>query len=426
MRHRFALKLLALAGLFFGAAAQADVAAVRSPEDVGFSSSRLASIDRFYEDKVATGDMAGIVLLVARHGQLVHSADIGYADIAQKRKMSRDTVFRWYSMTKPITATALMMLHEEGKLKLTDPLSKYLPEFTDLRVLKTPGGAANDTVAAEGAITIQDVLRHTAGFGMAGGGDTCNKLLTDAGVYRPEVDLKDMMKRAAAQPLCLQPGTAWMYSYAPDVQARLVEVLSGQPFHAFLETRLFKPLGMAHTSFTLDRKAIGKVARIYAKDGTKLVPWSAAKLPPGAPMREFPMKTAEDPSISYERGAFGLYGTAEDYLRFALMLANHGRAGDRQLLSPATVRFMAADHLGSIPISSKGLTFGLGFGVLKDPAQAGYLGSAGTFFWGGAANTVFWVDPKEDLVVVAMTQHLDWPEDLSAQLHNLVYAALVQ
>jgi CubicO group peptidase (beta-lactamase class C family) len=385
------------------------------------------AIDRHFEQRVARGEMAGIVILIARRGRLVHTAAIGFADREHHRKMSMDTIFRLYSMTKPLTAAALMILHDEGRFRLDDPLARYLPEFSKMRVLGTGEG----TVPADRPITIEDVLRHTAGFALGLGADRCNAPLMDDGIYRSDLPLSAMIKRVAKRPLCKQPETVWNYSLGPDVQARLVEVLSGMSFAEFLEKRLLTPLGMRDTRFTLSGKRRNRLAQIYGKSSEGLVPWSIEMLPESSSTRRHPpFVTIADPTIGYERGSLGLYGTARDYLAFARMLLNRGQYNNRQIFSPNAVYLMSHDRLGTIPMEfpTAGLGFGLGLAVVRDPVQTGALGNPGLYYWNGAAATIFWVDPSEDLAVVALTQHLGvsglGPGDLQAEMQNLVYGTL--
>ena len=223
------------------------------PEDLGFSSERLAYIDTFYSGKVDKGELAGMVILVSRHGKIVHESAIGYADPEKHEKLEKSSIFRFYSMTKPITSTALMMLYEEGRFQLNDPVSKYLPEFAHVRVLRTPDSPFDETVPPEHPPTIHDILRHTAGFSHGISGDAFDAQYNKAGLLDPDITLEEMMTRLAKLPLHYQPGTRWSYSVGPDVQARLVEVLSGMPFDEFLEKRLLGPLGMRDTEFLVER-----------------------------------------------------------------------------------------------------------------------------------------------------------------------------
>ncbi|MBK6674443.1 MAG: beta-lactamase family protein [Proteobacteria bacterium] len=402
---------------------------LQTPEELGFSTARLEHLDRYYADKVQRGELAGMVTLIARHGKIVHFSALGSADIEKRKPMQRDTIVRLYSMTKPITSTALMMLYEEGRFQMKDPISKYLPEFAHLRVLRDPQEAVTDTEPVQREPTIQDLLRHTAGFVHALETSPLDAEYSRENLFGVDVSLSEMMGRLAKLPLANQPGTRWVYSVSPDVQARLVEVLSGMPFDRFLEQRLFKPLGMKDTGFWVAREKAQRLATVYwARDG-KLAPIDNAHGSPGDAWLSEPW-TVNSYTIDHKRkgGSYGLVSTAEDYLRFSQMLLNGGELDGVRILSPRTVAYMARDHLGSIG-KLPGMGFGLGFAVMEDPVVAGYPGSVGTYSWAGYASTYFWVDPKEDMVVIAMTQHVDVSVpaagEIRSQLPALVYSALL-
>ena len=403
------------------------------PEEVGFDSGRLDYIDQFYADKVKHGEMAGIVTLISRHGRVVHLSADGYADLERKLKMETDTIFRLYSMTKPITSVALMMLYEEGRFQLRDRLSKYIPEFANLRVLRNPNGPLDETVPLAHAPTVQDAMRHTAGFTHGIETDAFDTQYTQADVFGLDVTLAEMMSRLAKIPLRYQPGSKFEYSIGPDIQARLVEVLSGMPFDVFLEKRLFKPLGMKDAGFSVPAERANRLATVYwAKDG-KLIPLDKSHGHPSGGVVVQPWSVnSYTVDHKHKGGSFGLVSTAEDYWRFAQMMLNGGQLNGTRILAPQIVKFMTRDHLGTIPMDEpgerpSGIGWGLGFAVMKDPAEAGYMSSDGSFFWGGAADTHFWVDPEEDMVVVAMTQHMEVPgtQALEPQLRTLVYSALI-
>lgn len=407
-----------------------------APEDLGFSREALDRIDTLYRERVAAGEMAGFVYAVARRGRVVRRSAIGHADIESGREMALDTVFRLASMTKPITAVALMILYQEGKFGLDDPVADYLPEFAEMRVLPTPTSAPEEAVPAERPITIRHLLQHRAGFGLGLGiGATGEALLVQARVYDPDDDLADEMRKLSRVPLCYQPGTVWNYSLSPDVQARLVEVLSGEDFEAFVQSRILGPLGMNDTGFTPLPNILDRMAAIYWPDGERLAAWhdeSVPPVPPIIPAWPEPFASLHDASIRYVRGSFGLYSTLEDYLRFAQMLLNGGVLGDVRILSEETVRLMSTDSLGEAPMlwPVQGLGFGLGFAVLRDAATAGYSGSPGVLHWDGALGTIMWIDPANELVVVGMAQHFMiptlTPDALGAEMRNHVYAALIE
>jgi CubicO group peptidase (beta-lactamase class C family) len=410
-----------------------------NPEELGFSAERLDRIDRSYADKVERGEMAGIVTLVARHGRIAHFSAVGYADTASRRVMRTDDIFRLYSMTKPIAATALTMLYEEGKFRLDDPISKYIPEFAGIRVLKTPDSNITDTVPAGREPTIHDLFRHTAGF-LHGPrmpeprADSIDEAYRKADLSSSGISLEEMTRRLARIPLAHQPGTRWHYSLAPDVQARLVEILSGMPFDQFLEERLFAPLGMKDTSHRVSADGASRLVPVHWKKNGQVVPCGETH---GCSVRAL-----GDPEINtytqdkvLKRGSSGLTGTAEDYWRFAQMMLNGGELNGHRFLSPVTVRHVARDHLGEVSVrngtgESIGTGWGLGFAVVKDAAAAAALIPDGSYYWAGAANTFFWIDPANDIVVVAMTQSMDpemagWPA-LREQLGAMVYGALME
>ena len=427
-KYRWAACALAVSCV---ASAWADGLPRAQPHAVGFSAERLDHIDRFYADKVNRGEMAGIVILIARHGKIAHFSAIGYANLEKRQKMQTDTIFRLYSMTKPIAATALMMLFEEGRFQLNDPLSKYIPEFANLRVLRTPDSALDDTVPLIRAPTVQDALRHTAGFAYGVGTSTIEEQYKKVNVLSLDITLAEMMSKLGTMPLLYQPGTTFSYSVAADVQARLVEILSGRPFDEFLEQRLFKPLGMRDAGFSSPADRARRLSVLYwIKDG-KPAPLDDVHEHP----QDLDPRRVDGYTVNHPRkgGTFGLVSTAEDYWRFAQMMLNGGEFNGSRILSPQTVRYMTLDHLGSInPQMSingmNGLGFGLGFAVIKDPVAVGALSSEGSFLWAGAAATWFWVDPKEDLVVVALTQHLHapWLVSFLDELRALVYSSLIE
>lgn len=393
------------------------------PESLSFSRVGLERIDQFFSDKVSSGGLAGVVTLIARHGKIAHFSAVGYADTARKQKLQRDSIFRLYSMTKPIAATALMTLYEEGKFQLDDPISKYIPEFKGIRVLRTPESPPTDTVPAVREPTIHDLFRHTAGLKHAG--DAYEK----ANLFGLDTSLEEMIGHLAKIPLYYQPGTRFEYSIGQDVQARLVEILSGMPFEQFLKRKLFDPLGMRDTGYRV--KDASRLSAVHwMKDG-KLVPCDNEHgCPPAAVAKDINSYTTER---AHKGGSSGLAGTAEDYWRFAQMMLNGGEFVGHRILGPNTVRYMAIDHLPfAMPKTTggnSGIGWGLGFAVVKDTALAGVIGSEGTYFWAGAANTLFWVDPSKDIVVVVMTQSWNVPNadwiTIRAQMSALVYGALM-
>jgi CubicO group peptidase (beta-lactamase class C family) len=422
---------LGLVNLLVGIAGAGDLPRAE-PAKLGFSAARLDYIDQFYTDKINKGELAGIVTLIARHGKIAHFSALGYADVAKKRPMQEDTIFRFYSMTKPVTSTALMMLYEEGRFQLTEPISKYFPEFANLRVLRSPDAALTDTVPLERAPTLQDLLRHTAGFSHGGFPNSVDTEYVKQDVSGIDVPLAETVSKLASIPLLEQPGKKFIYSMGPDIQARLVEILSGMPFDQFLQQRMFKPLGMKDAGFWLGADKAQRLATMHWLKNGKLTPLDDAHgYPDQYPVSSRAEINSYTANHKHKGGSSGLVGTAEDYWRFAQMLLNGGELDHVRVLSPQVVRFMTRDHLASLghlrDIANDG--FGLGFSVVDDPAATGFMSSEGTYFWAGSGATYFWVDPKEDMVVVVLSQHsvvpAADPRFLLPQLHTLVYSALL-
>ena len=389
------------------------------PEDVGLSSERLARMDKLIHAYVDAGRTPGVVTLIARHGKVVHVDAYGKADLASGRPTRADDIFRMYSMTKPITSVALLMQYEEGKFQLTDPLSKFFPAFADVKVLNgmTPtGGMMLDSPRRP--ITIQDVFRHSAGFTYGVfGGSPVDKMYQEADILG--TDLDGLMTKLPKLPLLYQPGEQWVYSVAHDVQAALVEKLSGQKFDDYVRQRIFTPLGMADSMFKIpaDRKA--RVPSLYSvgRDGKLAVDNN-------------PLGGA-----NYGDAVFGGYSistTAADYALFAQMLLNKGQLNGIRLLSPKTVELMATNHLppaalasGAASFLGPGTGYGLGVAVLMNPAQKGNVGSVGEFGWSGAASTHVLIDPKEDLVALYCTQLMGGDFALRAEFATLLYQSIV-
>jgi CubicO group peptidase (beta-lactamase class C family) len=386
----------------------------------GMSLDRLKHLDAHFHRYVDSGEIAGVVTYISRHGQVVHEDNYGMADIAAGRPMTDDTYFYVYSMTKPITSVALLMLYEEGKFQLTDPIARYLPELADLK-LYSGEGANGSMVLTEPTRqpTVQDVFRHTAGFlyGPAG-----NRSIDTA--YR-EADvlsgtLADLTRKLGTLPLAYDPGTQWVYSVSHDVQARLVEVLSGQAFDAFVRERIFEPLGMQESVFGRPENLKNRFATIYnVNNDGGLVPSTALDAPGSA---------------SRVLGGFSISTTAADYGRFAEMLVNSGELNGVRLLSRKTVDLMDSDHLpeGVTRGAAGGGTaggegYGLGVRVVTNPAQAGNLTSVGTFGWSGAAGTHYFVDRSEGLVGVFMIQKMGGAggPSMTDEFETLVYQAIV-
>ena len=434
MHHRI-YSLLAATLFLFAATAQAQLLPTATPESAGMSSDRLAKIDTALQAEIDAGKIPGAVVMIARHGKLVYNKSFGFRDKTANVAMTPDTIFRIYSMTKPMVSVAAMMLVEDGKLQLTDPVSKYLPAFKSMQVsvASTDAEFAKITYGTTSAVremTVQDLLRHTAGlaYGEISQNAPVKKALQDAGIFKTtiEYDARDLsaaeqVERLAKVPLAHQPGAVWEYSLASDVLGRVVEAASGQRLSEFLDKRLFKPLGMADAAFWLPADKMARLAQPLAADPTT-----------GNPIKLIDVSAAP----ASDSGGAGAVATASDYLRFAVMLSNGGRAGDKRVLSRTTVTLMTSDSLGtriSVPITpgelllgTPGYTFGLGFAVRQGPGVAGVHGSQGEFMWGGYAGTYFWVDPKEEIVAVYMSQATGPTRPWYRRLvKNLTYQAIV-
>lgn len=425
------LVAFALAGLVVSAQQPAPTiapAAVSTPASVGVSAERLARLHAGMQGFVDRKEAGGIVTLIARDGKVVDVHASGFQDVAAKTPMRTDTMFRVASMTKPITSVALMMLYEEGKLLLSDPVSKFIPAFKSARVLE---GAAPEPVPARRAINLRDLLSHRSGItygfingGPVGGGYRKNGV-TD-GLTITSMTLAEGIDKLAAEPLIAQPGAAWNYSLSTDVLGRVVEVASGMPFQVFLRERIFKPLRMGDTDFVVPEAKWSRMATVYAPDG-------AGGIRPMTDPESFG-NTVMSPNASYKEGktyfsgGAGLVSTARDYARFAQMLLNGGALDGARLLSPKTVELMTASHTADLPGSGlvgAGAQFGLGFRVVTDVAATQTLGSNGLYGWSGIYGTVFWVDPKERLVAIMLVQRYPG-STVAGAFQPLVYQALVK
>jgi CubicO group peptidase (beta-lactamase class C family) len=383
-----------------------------TPEDVGLSTAGLARLGRVMQGEVGRGLVPGAVALIARRGQLAYFESFGQRDPASGAPMPKDSIFRIYSMTKPIVSVAAMMLWEEGRFLLSDPIAKYLPELGNVGVAVVQGADIGQ-VDAERPITIQDLLRHTSGltYEFRGNGPV-HKMYNAARIYSRDQTNADQVATLSKLPLLHQPGTKWEYSRSTDVVGRLVEVLSGISLGQFLQQRLFAPLGMTDTAFHVPVPLQARLAEAFAKDpetgsGVQLV---NVKSPP-----------------KFESGGGGLVSTAADYARFLQMLLNRGRFDGVRYLSRKTIELMTADHLGSITgapdLLLPGYGFGLGFAVRLQPGIAHVPGSVGQYFWGGLAGTTFWVDPAEELFAIMMIQAPGQRDYFRTLFRDLVYAA---
>lgn len=375
------------------------------PEDVGMSSERLARIRPAMQRYVDKGLVPGVVTLVARKGRIVHLDTIGYRDVETKAPMTTDTIFRIASMTKPMASVALMMLYEEGHFLLSDPIAKFLPEFSKMNVAVGPAstddksGLRYKLVPAVRPITIKHVLTHTAGFPNSYRGITREEYGSVYPRKTPNDTVADAVKRLAAMPLNFQPGENWEYGPATDVVGRLVEVISGVSLDEFLRKRVFEPLRMPDTHFYLPMSKVGRLAANYQPDDNngkriKLVESPNAE-----------SRWVKQPHV-YFSGAGGLVSTVADYVRFSQMMLNGGELDGVRILGRKTVELMTTNHIGDLPIwlTGPGFGFGLGYSVVKDIGVTGQAGSSGMYGWGGAFCTFFQTDPREEMISIVMTQ----------------------
>jgi CubicO group peptidase (beta-lactamase class C family) len=401
--------LLVTTSLVLANPAFAEVLSIAKPETVDVSPDRLSRIRTTLQKEVDADRMPGAVVMIARRGQLIYSEAIGFQDKAAGKPMSKDTIFRIYSMTKPLASVAAMMLVEEGKMQLTDPVAKFLPQFSKMEVLVTDKDGKTSRVPAKRQITIQDLFRHTAGFayGEFSNVPELKAAYAEARLFDPVITAESRMitpeqfvAGIAKAPLVHEPGTTWEYSMAVDVLGRVVEAISGQRLSAFLDERLFRPLNMSDTGFKVPEAQQARIAEPLAKN-----PLTGAA---NDIMLDVKLEPLND------SGGGGAVSTAADYLRFCQMMLNGGALDGRRYLSPTSIKLMASDHLGSRPgapltpgallMGVEGYTFGLGFMVRQGPGLAAVPGSEGEYMWAGAGGTFFWIDPKEQLAVVYMAQ----------------------
>jgi len=402
------------------------------PEDVGLSAERLARIDDHLKRRyLDAGKIAGALTLVWRRGQIAHLSPLGLMDLERGKPMREDTIFRIYSMTKPITSVALMMLYEQGHFQLGDPVQRWLPEWSDLRVYEAGNHPHFLTRPCQRPMTVCDLLRHTSGltygFMERTNVDRAYRRL-GIGSLRPfDGTLDEMVARLASVPLEFSPGSAWNYSVSTDVCGLLVERISGERFDDYLRRHLFEPLGMRDTAFRVPGDKGERFAACYERGRNKQ------------------LRLQDDPSASayltaprFLSGGSGLVSTAADYLAFCRMLRNRGELDGARILSRKTLELMTRNHLpegrdlAALSVGRfsetpyQGVGFGLGFSVQLDLVAAQSVGSAGEYGWGGAASTVFWIDPAEDLIVIFLTQFMPSQTfDFRGQLKSIVYGAII-
>lgn len=422
-----------MAGFFVPALAQMPVAQPASAtfvlkeapaETVGMSTARLQRMDAVINDYIAKGRQAGVSVLIARHGKIVAYKAYGQDDVAAKTPLKRDAIVRIASQTKAITSIGAMLLFEEGKFLLDDPVSKYIPAFRSPKVLDkfNEKDTTFTTVPAKREITIRQLLTHTSGIGYPViGSKEMNaiyaKYKIPSGIGTPDRKLDEAMAALAALPLSHQPGERWTYGLSVDLLGRLIEVWSGQPLDQFLRTRLFEPLGMNDTYFYLPAAKQNRLAALYTEDSTMALQRQTARL--GA-SPDFPNVNG-----TYFSGGAGLSSTLFDYAVFLQMLLNGGEYNGKRLLSPTTVRLITTNQIGEL---NQGLNkFGLGFAITSERSAARMPVSQGSFDWGGIFGTTYWVDPKEDIIALIYTQK--FPNsygDLTDKFKVLVYQAITQ
>jgi CubicO group peptidase (beta-lactamase class C family) len=399
---------------------------VTKPETLGFSSERLERLHAKMQQQVDQKQLAGVVTLLARHGKVVELRAYGNKDLASGAPMTTDTIFRMFSMTKPVTGVAMMMLYEEGKWLPKDPIAKFIPEFAHLKVFK--GLDATGKMILEDPThppTMAELMTHTAGFtyGVFGDGPV-DKMYSSQGVMQSK-SLQEMIDKLAKIPLLYQPGTRWGYSASMDIQGYIIEKLTGQSLPDFMAQRIFKPLGMNDTGFFVPAEKYQRFATLYTNG-------------PNDTLAADTSRSDYKTQPTMPQGGGGLVSTAQDYLRFAQMLLNGGELDGVRLLSPSSVQLMSTNHLspslmtGEFSIGPEVIRPGMGWGydcaVYNDPVQADDVVGKGTFFWFGAADTWFWIDPTNDLIFIGMTQRMfgGTAPDVEALSHPVVYQALVK
>ncbi len=392
-----------------------DTIAWAKPEDVGMSRERLARIGDVVTADVEKGRIPGAVTVVARRGRVVHFKAYGRRDPGRDEPMERDAIFRIYSMTKPLVSVALMMLVEEGRLLLSDPLSAFVPEFSDVKVRAERDGRA-ELVSAARPITVHDLLRHTSGLTYEWMDEgPVQKAYAEAEAGRRSRSNPEQAALLATLPLVAHPGAEWNYSRSTDLAGRVIEVVTGLSLGVALRTRLFEPLGMMETGFMVPPNYQARIAEAFPADPETGEPQAL-------------LDVAKE--VAMENGGGGLASTASDYARFLHMLLSGGQLDGVRFLSPKTLAYMTADHLGPeiriMPgILPEGYGFGLGFAVRRQAGIASFPGSAGDFYWEGLGGTSFWVDPREELYGLIMVQAPGRREHYRRMLRQLVYAAIM-
>lgn len=405
------LSLLLLILFFLSFSTNAQMLADPSVHKTSISPERLTKYEAFLKKEIADGKIPGAVSYIMKNGELVHKGAFGLASLKDKTPMQEDQILHIMSMTKPIVTVAFMMLYEEGHFFLSDPVSKYLPQFKDLKVaLDANEGLDGEVEPANKEVTIHHILTHTAGFSHGLGGTELDNAISKALYFEPQKDIESRVNTLVSMPLVGHPGEQWYYSASPDVLALLIEQFSGMNVADFLQQRIFDPLGMKDTGYNIpkeNQKRWGAVHN-YNKQG-KMVN-SEQQLP------------IEGNTVF--GGTHGLFSTAPDYMAFCQMLLNKGEWNGKQFLSPKTIEIMTINQIGDLP-QGPGQGFGLGFGVTTDVAASKSLGSVGKFYWSGAYCTYFFIDPKEELIAILMTQVQPYSGYYASKFQQWVYQSLV-
>ncbi|HET6950875.1 MAG TPA: serine hydrolase domain-containing protein [Acidimicrobiales bacterium] len=402
------------------------------PDAAGFDAVRLARIDEHLRSRyIEPGKIAGCQVVVARRGQVAHASSLGHRDRERGGAVGDDTIWRIYSMTKPITGVALLTLYERGLFQLNDPVHRFIPEFRDLKVGEPDGDGGFRLVDPVRPVSVRDAMMHMTGIGYGPRGARMNlAAMTDRApsLRFGGATLGEYMTRLAGEPLRFHPGTRWLYSLSTDVCARLVEVLSGQRFDRYLQQAIFEPLGMPDTGFSVPDGEVDRFAALYRRNAAKEL--VLLDDPTTSAFREHP---------AFLSGGGGLVSTAADYLRFCQMLAQGGELDGVRVLGPRTVELMRTNHLpgggdlrsvalpgGYGEVGFEGMGFGLTVAVSNGPAATQVVGSPGEYMWGGLASTTFWIDPVDEVVAVFMTQLVpSGTFNFRSQLKALVYGAMV-
>jgi CubicO group peptidase (beta-lactamase class C family) len=414
-RHAFSALILFTIAAIGNARGEPVLPVAPTPEDVGLSSSQLARLEAVTQNHIDSGLLPGAVMLVARRGKIAWYKTMGFRDRVAKDPMRQDSIFRIYSMTKPIVSVAAMMLVEEGRMQISDPVAKYLPEIGGMKVgmeKTVDGKPVLELVEPARVMTVQDLMRHTSGliYGTRGK-SLVNAAYIEAQIGNRDFSTEEFVAKLSKLPLRFSPGDRWEYGVSTDVLGRVVEVVSGKTLGDFLHERILAPLGMSDTGFYVPADKLSRAAQ----------PWQNPEGPPMTPRFDVAQKPR------FESGGGGLTSTTDDYLRFAIMLGDGGEFAGKRLLGSKTVEFMTADHVGSRPGRPPGLGFGLGFEVRTSVGDSALPGSLGEYGWSGNAGTLFWIDPKEQLIAIYMVQVNDGAERimLRNQFRTMVQSAII-